>query len=648
MSDVDETVRAEPERPAAADGRRRNGRGTPRPAPPGPAARRRAPVTLVGATLAAVLVVGEALRLWSAGHGLPAVYNVDEGVHFVRSAVRFFNGDYNPHYFLNPPAYSYLLHAVYAVGYGAVWPFGSGDEVVKHFRRDPSELYLIGRVIAGLAGVVAAGLLFAVGKRLYGAAAGLVAATLMSITFLPVFYGHLALNDIPTLVPLTVGLLGAVRIHQRGEMSDYALAGAGLGFATAFKYTAAALLLPICLAWGLRVWEDRERFGPELRRLVLAGAIAALAFFVANPYALLEPRSFLYGVREQRTYAGDVEKIGLEDVSGWGYYLWTLTWGYGWIPLGLSALGAVFAVRRDWRTALLLISFVVVFWLFMGVQTRFYGRWLLPVYPFLALLAGYGVVRLSQLARGRRRTAVGIAIVGAALVQPVSSIVHVNSVLGRTDTREAARDWLIANLPRGERAVIESIASPRFSRVREHRKARLRWPQFRRPPGRSEDAALTLRPRLLDAYANQGFCVVVVGSIQKGRAYKDPSLAPAAIAYYERLESEARLVARFSPTKRGEPLPEFNFDWSYNYYPGAYERPGPQVDVYRLQNGLCGTQAVLRGEPGRRGNLPLLPPPRLAPTVAFLNPLRSRQLGECAGSSWRCPGPWPEMLGTRR
>jgi hypothetical protein len=376
--------------------------------------------------------------------------------------------------------------------------------------------------------------------------------------------------------------------------------------------------------------------------------VAGLAFCLANPYALLEPRSFLYGVREQRTYAGDVEKIGLEDVTGWAYYLWTLTWGYGWIPLALSAIGAVFALRRDWRMTLVLLSFVVVFWLFMGVQTRFYGRWLLPVYPFLALLAGYGVVRLAQLARGRWRTALGIAIVAAALVQPVASIVHVNRVLGRTDTRELAHDWLRANLPRGQRAVVESIASPGFNRVREHRKAPLIWPRFRMPPVRSEDAALTLRPRLLDAYANRGFCVVVVGSIQRGRAYKDPSLAPAAIAYYERLRTEARLVASHSPMKRGEPLPEFNFDWSYNYYPSGYERPGPQVDVYRLQNGLCRTQAVLRGEAGRRGNLPPLPPPRLGPTVDFLNPLRSRQLGECTRTSWRCPGPWPEMLGTPR
>jgi hypothetical protein len=649
VSDVDESLRAKPEPPARAADRSRDGRGT--SAAAAPAARpprRRRRVTLVGAALVAVLVAGEALRLWSVGHGLPSVHNVDESVHFVRSAVRFFKGDYNPHYFLNPPGFSYLLHGMFAIGYGGLWPFGAGDEVIKAWRRDPSELYMIGRIVAGLMGVIAAGLLFAVGKRLYGAAAGLVAAAFMSFSFLPVFYGHLALNDVPTLLPLTLGLLGAVRIYQRGTLADYALAGAGLGLASAFKYTAAALLLPIGIAWALRVWDDRERLKPELIRLVAAGVIAGLAFCIVNPWAFLTPRGVAYGVREQQSYAGDVQKIGLDDISGWAYYLWTLTWGFGWIPLGLSLLGAVFAVRRDWRTALLLLSFIVVFWLFMGQQTRFYGRWLLPVYPFLALLAGYGVVRLAGLARERWRTAVGIAIVAVALIQPLTSIVHVNRVLGRTDTRELARDWLDANLPRGERAVIESIASTGFARVREHRKARFVWPRFRMPPGRSEDSALRLRPGLLDAYANQGFCVVVVGSIQKGRAYKDPDLVPRAVRYYERLANDARLVASFSPTKRGKPLPEFNFDWSYNYYPSEYARPGPQIDVYRLQNGLCATQAVLRGESGRRGNLPPLPPKPLDETVAFLNPLRSKQRGECARTAWNCPGDWPEMLGARR
>jgi hypothetical protein len=29
---------------------------------------------------------------------------------------------------------------------------------------------------------------------------------------------------------------------------------------------------------------------------------------------------------------------------------------------------------------------------------------------------------------------------------------------------------------------------------------------------------------------------------------------------------------------------KFNFDWSFDYYPAAYDRPGAEIWVYRLRN----------------------------------------------------------------
>ncbi|HTC72518.1 MAG TPA: hypothetical protein VK655_06485 [Solirubrobacteraceae bacterium] len=55
------------------------------------------------------------------------------------------------------------------------------------------------------------------------------------------------------------------------------------------------------------------------------------------------------------------------------------------------------------------------------------------------------------------------------------------------------------------------------------------------------------------------------------------------------------VVYRASPYTHGrvngaggrEPVP-FNFDWSFDYYPLAYSRPGPLMTVYRLHGGRCG------------------------------------------------------------
>ena len=65
-----------------------------------------------------LLAVTLALRLWGIKQGLPYSYNSDEATHFVPRAIAFFSHDYNPQYFLNPPAYSYLLHFVFELWFG--------------------------------------------------------------------------------------------------------------------------------------------------------------------------------------------------------------------------------------------------------------------------------------------------------------------------------------------------------------------------------------------------------------------------------------------------------------------------------------------------------------------------------------------------
>src|SRR3954471_12209308 len=146
------------------------------------------------AALAGVFLGSLTLRLVGISSGLPYVYNADENSHFVPRAIGMFGHSLNPDYFVNPPAFTYLLHAVFAVGYG-------GREGVSHaFATDPGAVFLVGRISAAVCGVVAVGLLFFAGARLFDRRVGLLAAGLLSVSFLPVFYSHLALNDVPTLV----------------------------------------------------------------------------------------------------------------------------------------------------------------------------------------------------------------------------------------------------------------------------------------------------------------------------------------------------------------------------------------------------------------------------------------------------------------
>jgi hypothetical protein len=102
-----------------------------------------------------------------------------------------------------------------------------------------------------------------------------------------------------------------------------------------------------------------------------------------------------------------------------------------------------------------------------------------------------------------------------------------------------------------------------------------------------ESYVRTLSPALIGYYERNGYCWVISGSTQSGRAFADPRAVPLAIAYYAALRHDATVAFRARPYAAGASVP-FNFDWSFDYYPLAYRRPGPAMTVYRLHGGRCG------------------------------------------------------------
>src|SRR5439155_11033794 len=122
--------------------------------------------------------------------------------------------------------------------------------------------------------------------------------------------------------------------------------------------------------------------------IVLAAAVALAAFLLANPYAALDFQAFHHGLLHQQALAGEAQgKLGAPRHGGLVYYLWSLTWGLGWVP-ALAALGAALVVwRRETALGWLLVPAALAYLAFMGLQGRYFGRWLMPILPILCLLA---------------------------------------------------------------------------------------------------------------------------------------------------------------------------------------------------------------------------------------------------------------------
>src|SRR5215217_7800610 len=135
--------------------------------------------------LAALLAGALLLRLWGLKTGLPYVFNADENAHFVPRAIGMFGHSYNPGYFVNPPAFTYLLHAVFDLR------FGGRSGVGEALATDRTSVFEVARIVAALLGTFAVAMLGGAGRRLAGGTAGLIAGGLLAVAFLPVHYSHL-------------------------------------------------------------------------------------------------------------------------------------------------------------------------------------------------------------------------------------------------------------------------------------------------------------------------------------------------------------------------------------------------------------------------------------------------------------------------
>jgi hypothetical protein len=352
------------------------------------------------------------------------------------------------------------------------------------------------------------------------------------------------------------------------------------------------MLLPFVIAVLLQAWDAaddaptrgariRACIVPVLKIGVLGGVAFVVAFLILNPYAIADFSTFRHQLAGQSATAGGSAKLGQSDTPGWLYYMWTLTWGLGWIPAIAALGGAIVLLRDNWRRGLVLVIFPLFMFLFLGAQARHFGRWYMPAYPAIVLLASYGAFRFADwVARGRRWANWAVAgVVLLMLIQGLAATIRVDSVLARNDTRALARSWLIRNVPAGTGMVVEPfvpegwLATPNRA---GHDRFRL-YPI--KPPFQAYEKKLD--PSLIDSYRTQGYCWVVVASHQKQRGLN--AKLPGAIGYYQRLNRESDRTQLFDPWRAGADRPGFNFDMSFDYYPTAFVRPGPFIEVHHLR-----------------------------------------------------------------
>jgi hypothetical protein len=265
------------------------------------------------------------------------------------------------------------------------------------------------------------------------------------------------------------------------------------------------------------------------------------------------------------------------------------------VPLALmAALGVAVAVVRRTRADLVLLVYVAAYAALVSRAVVLNDRYAIPLVVPALVLAARAVALLALGVRVPARAiawAVPFAIAGLC-APSLAQLVERDATMTRGDTRVESLRWFEANVPDGERVVIDMLrfwntASPPLAenaerlaeRLRESETAtgagatgpssayadyyRYRMEHPRRPAYYLASTEMGTRTLPLAEYRARGFRWAVVSEdavgLQRARAAAGDS---SGARFYAALAREARVVARFEPER--------------------WQRLGPTITVYRL------------------------------------------------------------------
>ena len=367
--------------------------------------------------------------------------------------------DWDHYHNLHPPIYKDAMAVTWWATRGVVGELAG-------YRLAPALLF---------AGLIA--LAFRWATAAWGAVAGLGAA--LSILLMPRLFGHahLGATETPLMAFWMAASAAAWWAIESKRRVGWILVGVAWGLAAGTKFTGLLAIVPLA-GWGL--WRDPRA---TARGIPVAALVGAAIFWALNPMLWVDPVFFA-----RRWVLESLTRADWAPIST--YYLgrvypFSLPWHHVFVmtgavtPLGILALagaGAIAGLRRVDPLAVLCAATVAFLWTTMLLPRAPHHdgvRMFIVVFPFLGMLAGYGLQRAWRMVGSRGRALVlALAFVPAgvqlAWVHPYE-LAYYGEVVG--GVRGARRlgfettywmdgytgpvlEWMNRELPRGARVYV--------------------------------------------------------------------------------------------------------------------------------------------------------------------------------------------------
>lgn len=425
--------------------------------------------------LLVIILFGLIIRLIGFNYDLPYIYHPDEPTN-IRVIQSIFRGDLNPHFFNYPSLFFYINAAAYVPYYlygKLTGSFHSRLDIAEPVsltmgvtRIDDPYVVISSRLLTIVIGTISILLVYFICKRL--SQKPLVAVTGA------LFY---ALN--PTAVSLSrfitpdsyatffvlISILGSYLVLNKGNVWTYLLAGFGAGLAASTKYNAVIVLVSLLVAHFLRYGKS----GLLNRNLYFAVFASGLGFFITTPFSVLDTQNFLkdflFEIKHYSTGHPGMEGNTLT------WYL-TFMWQTAGIIYILAALGIIYSLVSSQKRNFVVISFILIYFVFISRMMVRNDRTILPIIPLFMIMGAWMFIKITHIfgdliSKNKRllpktKTALTsgffLILLCLLLAQPITKVYRGIMNLLTPNSRETARIWIEQNLPKGSKIAIESYS----------------------------------------------------------------------------------------------------------------------------------------------------------------------------------------------
>lgn len=407
--------------------------------------------------LLAILLTSFIIRIWG-------IWNIEQTDEFneVFEALKVDSGHLNLERW-NKKLLIYILAVEYGILFGAGWVLGiysSVSDFASKIVINMAHLFIIGRVTSAVFGTLMVFVTYLIGKRLYSRKVGLIGALFLCFNFVHVEHSSLVLVDITMALMVVCSFYFSTLLMDEGRGRWYFLSGLFGGLAIVSKIPSIFILVSMIIAHVLNSAKD-ERFSLGVlkkRELIyMIGGIVS-GVILGNPAILIGLPKYFEWLRSLfGAYQGTADiRDYWTRVNGYKFYFFSLYRNLGLPLLIFMLLSFFYFLFKPKKEVLLTLSFPVPFYFVMAnSKWVLTDRYMIPIYPFLSVLAAAFLVEIMKRLRNRKRMVVA-SLLMLMLITPVVKVALFKISLLEPNTRYWAKEWVEANIPSGSKILIDS------------------------------------------------------------------------------------------------------------------------------------------------------------------------------------------------